>query len=314
MPSLKRPELPEGPKKELNDALHDLHWQAGQPSVRDLVGLVGGKVVAGRSRIHDAFCSDRLPAWGLIQILTEALASKIPGAEPAIEELRLHQLWLAASGHSTPHEATQQSASEMVIPSQELPWEIARPVLTMRVEWAHPAELKVDIRRGLRAWVDKALDDIGWPSYGDHRRNGSAGSSIILDDLTEPPTLTVGTFLATLDAEVNVLHSQYRHRHAPPINLRFMASYDPLTPGPAGSAHGLMDDLNAIWSTDIIAEVSSATAEYVSAVLCGMDVREGNIAGVWKHHSEDVDFTSGRRSVPFYYRTADSGDPWAPAF
>ncbi|MER6843161.1 hypothetical protein [Streptomyces platensis] len=99
MPKLKKPQLPEGPHGDLNDALHDLHLRAGLPSLRDLVDGVGDRV-AGKSRIHDAFSSDRLPAWGLLQLLVEAMVKTVPGSDLRAEESRLYQLWLAASGHS----------------------------------------------------------------------------------------------------------------------------------------------------------------------------------------------------------------------
>jgi hypothetical protein len=39
--ALPRPELPPGPRRELNDALHDLHHQAGWPSLRTLAAAAG---------------------------------------------------------------------------------------------------------------------------------------------------------------------------------------------------------------------------------------------------------------------------------
>ncbi len=98
MPRLKRPQLPAGSHRDLNDALHDLHLRAGLPSLRNLVDGVGDGV-AGKSRIHDAFSSGRLPAWGLLQLLVETMVKTAPGSDLGTEESRLYQLWLAASGH-----------------------------------------------------------------------------------------------------------------------------------------------------------------------------------------------------------------------
>ncbi|MGW6526689.1 hypothetical protein [Streptomyces venezuelae] len=76
-----------------------MHLRAGMPSLRDLADGIGHGV-AGKSRIHDAFSSDRLPAWGLLQLLVEAMVETIPGSDLRAEESQLHQLWVAASGHS----------------------------------------------------------------------------------------------------------------------------------------------------------------------------------------------------------------------
>ncbi|MEU3410510.1 hypothetical protein ABZ760_04430 [Streptomyces sp. NPDC006658] len=99
MPRLKKPPLPDGPHRDLNDALHSLHLRAGLPSLRDLADGIGDGV-AGKSRIHDAFASDRLPTWGLLQLLAEVMVKTIPGSHLEAEESLLYQLWLKASGHS----------------------------------------------------------------------------------------------------------------------------------------------------------------------------------------------------------------------
>ncbi|MGW4881276.1 hypothetical protein ACWEPI_32515 [Streptomyces sp. NPDC004262] len=67
--------------------------------MRDLADAIGDGV-AGKSRIHDAFSRDRLPTWGLLQLLAEVMVKTIPGSNLEAEESRLYQLWLAASGHS----------------------------------------------------------------------------------------------------------------------------------------------------------------------------------------------------------------------
>ncbi|MFF0966449.1 hypothetical protein ACWDQO_08395 [Streptomyces sp. NPDC003703] len=256
-----RPELPEGPKKELNDALHDLHFRSGLPSVRELVARVGGEV-AGKSRGHDAFSSERVPAWGLVDLLVEVLAEMTPGADQVREVQRIHQLWLAASGHTAPEQSAPPMLPEAKTPSAVPPSRrpapaaqpdaARRPVLAMRVEWVDPSDLQIDVRRRLRGLVDQALDDIGWPSKGKHRRNGSAGSTIVLDSLDESPSLTVGTFLSTLDNEVEYL----REPTAYPSNfrtaeLRFMALFDPAAP----DADELLEELKIIWSSDDVGKI-----------------------------------------------------------
>ncbi|SFG27515.1 hypothetical protein [Streptomyces mirabilis] len=317
MPSLKRPDLPEGPKKELNTALHELHLRAGLPSVRDLVRRVGGKVVSGRSRIHDAFSSERLPAWGLVQILVEALTKTIPGADPAHEERRLHQLWLKASGYPTLDQPTRQLAPESPQPRWESDYptaqELRRPVLAMRVEWAKPAELDVDTRRNLRGWVDRALDDIGRPADGEHRGNFSAGSTIVLNYHDESPNLTLGVFLAALDAEIEgLMRTSYMHSSFSAVDIRFMANFDPATVEPEAT----MDELDSIWSAEKIANLARQTNERISAVVHGIDIREGQLAGEWEEHYAEADFRVGQRGVQFYCRTSKANlkDPWSSPF
>ncbi|MGW5421608.1 hypothetical protein [Streptomyces sp. NPDC003943] len=56
-----------------------------------------GDGVASPSRIHDAFTKPRLPDWELLDVIVEALARKIPRADPTAEVERFHALWDAAS-------------------------------------------------------------------------------------------------------------------------------------------------------------------------------------------------------------------------
>ncbi|MFI6150539.1 hypothetical protein [Streptomyces sp. NPDC051109] len=101
MARLRRPELPVGPHSEFNTALHELHHRAGWPSVRVMMDEVGiGE--AGRSRIYDAFSSVRLPTWGLVELIAESLAKRVPGRSADAEPTLLHELWLAASGAPVP--------------------------------------------------------------------------------------------------------------------------------------------------------------------------------------------------------------------
>ncbi|MFB7260659.1 hypothetical protein ACFCXH_00600 [Streptomyces nojiriensis] len=194
MPGLKRPALPNGGLKDLNDALHELHRQAGQPSTRDLAKLIGPKV-ASKSRVHDAFSSDRLPSWGLIQVLAEALCGSVPGSDFATEEQRLHSLWLAATGAARDHSPSGEVSSEQTINSET---NEPAPVLALRIEWARPSDLSVRNRRALRNMVTDALSDIGYGESGPHRRDMSAGSVISVDTRREDPSLTTATVLSAL--------------------------------------------------------------------------------------------------------------------
>jgi tetratricopeptide (TPR) repeat protein len=89
MGALPRPDLPPGPHRELNDALHDLHHRAGRPSLRALAADVG----CSHTTVSHAFSSSRLPAWGTLELLVESMAGDV-GA--------FHDLWLAASAPGDP--------------------------------------------------------------------------------------------------------------------------------------------------------------------------------------------------------------------
>ena len=97
MPRLARARALTGDARVLNDALHELHEQAGLPSLSDMERMIGDGV-ASRSRIHEAFTQPRVPTWGLIELLVEQLAGKVPhGSSADIEVGRFHALWRAAS-------------------------------------------------------------------------------------------------------------------------------------------------------------------------------------------------------------------------
>jgi hypothetical protein len=83
MPALLRPDLAPGPHRDLVNALHDLHHEAGWPSLRSLAGAAG----CSHTTVSHVFSSPRLPAWGAVELLVEAM-----GGDPA----HFHGLWLAA--------------------------------------------------------------------------------------------------------------------------------------------------------------------------------------------------------------------------
>ncbi|MGW6016201.1 hypothetical protein [Streptomyces sp. NPDC055210] len=99
----KRPQLPEGPLKDLTDALHELHLRAGRPTLSDLARALEGGV--SRSRLHDALTSGRLPRWEVVDALVEVLGSRARGTAPEQELDRFHALWQRAvseAGHLEP--------------------------------------------------------------------------------------------------------------------------------------------------------------------------------------------------------------------
>ncbi|MFC4066732.1 trypsin-like serine protease [Actinoplanes subglobosus] len=105
MAQLTPPKIPDGPLQELNAALHDLHHAAGWPSLRTIRNQITPQsdgdqrarpYVASVARIHDVFSSPRLPAWGLLELIVESLATHAPGREAKIETARFHLLWRSA--------------------------------------------------------------------------------------------------------------------------------------------------------------------------------------------------------------------------
>ena len=84
MGALPRPDLPPGPGRDLNDALHDLHHRAGWSSLRALARETG----VSHTTISHVFSAPRLPTWGVVELLVEALRG---------DSSRFHDLWLAAS-------------------------------------------------------------------------------------------------------------------------------------------------------------------------------------------------------------------------
>ncbi|WP_327376495.1 hypothetical protein OG393_22595 [Streptomyces sp. NBC_01216] len=243
MPGLKRPNLPDGGLKDLNTALHDLHRRAGRPSTRDLAKLIGPRV-ASKSRVYDAFSSDRLPSWGLIQVLAEALCEFIPGSAFSEEEQRLHGLWLAATGADDNHAPSSQLSAERTIPS-EIEAPTPAPVLALRIEWARPSDLSVQNRRALRFIVTDALSDIGYGAEGAHRRDMSAGSVISVDARREDPSLTTATVLATLE---DSLHSSGIPGGYRGSTLRLLAHLGPCArPTVLDAQAQAIEELNELW-------------------------------------------------------------------
>ena len=70
-------------------ALHDLHHEAGWPSLRTLAGAAG----CSRTTVSPVFSAPRLPTWGVVELLVEAM-----GGDPTY----FHGLWLAAGTPEAP--------------------------------------------------------------------------------------------------------------------------------------------------------------------------------------------------------------------
>lgn len=131
MGALSRPDLPEGPLRTLFDDLHDLHHRAGWPSLRDLARAVG----TSRTTVSAAFSEPRLPRWGLLELLVEALRG---------DPVRFHDLWLAASGGASgpvPPPAASALPGPAVAVVRQLPPDV--PGFTGR------QDILADLSRGL---------------------------------------------------------------------------------------------------------------------------------------------------------------------
>src|SRR3954449_3772456 len=87
MGGLPRPDLSPGPQRELVLALHQLHHRAGWPSLRKLAAVVG----VSPTTVSGIFSTARLPTWGALELLVEALHGDVGEFE---------ELWFAAGSQS----------------------------------------------------------------------------------------------------------------------------------------------------------------------------------------------------------------------
>ena len=90
MSALPRPDLPAGPRRDLVEALHDLHHRAGWPSLRTLARQTG----VSHTTVSKVFSTSALPTWGTVELLVAAMGG---------DTQQFHGLWLAAS---TPSDST----------------------------------------------------------------------------------------------------------------------------------------------------------------------------------------------------------------
>jgi tetratricopeptide (TPR) repeat protein len=106
--ALPQPSLPPGPLADLFAALHDLHHQAGWPSLRRMAAEVG----CSHTTVSVAFSESRLPRWGLLELIVEALHGDPETFRP---------LWLRASASGPePAEPAIAPAARYVAP-RDLP-------------------------------------------------------------------------------------------------------------------------------------------------------------------------------------------------
>jgi len=84
--AIKREPTSSGPITNLFDRLHQIHLEAGEPSTRGIANNIGRGVISS-STVHNMFRGPRVPKWGFLELVVEALHGDI-------EEFRV--LWLAA--------------------------------------------------------------------------------------------------------------------------------------------------------------------------------------------------------------------------
>lgn len=95
---LARPELSDGARKDLSDALHDLLRRAGRPSTRDIAAALKDLLdpPPSHTRIHDLFTHRRLPHWELTMCVVQVLACRARGLDASAECDRFDRLWSLA--------------------------------------------------------------------------------------------------------------------------------------------------------------------------------------------------------------------------
>jgi tetratricopeptide (TPR) repeat protein len=109
---LPKPSVPDGPRRGLVDALHELHHRAGWPSLREMAKEAG----CSHTTVSAVFSSPVLPRWGLLELIVEMLGG---------DTERFRDLWLAASspGPVVPRAATVPDPREPS-PPRQLPGDV----------------------------------------------------------------------------------------------------------------------------------------------------------------------------------------------
>lgn len=90
MGELHQPDLEPGPHRDLIEALHRLHHEAGRPSLRAIARKAG----CSHTTVFHVFSHPRLPAWELLEVIVTALSG-----EPA----EFRKSWLAATSEGIRH-------------------------------------------------------------------------------------------------------------------------------------------------------------------------------------------------------------------
>jgi tetratricopeptide (TPR) repeat protein len=109
--ALPSPDLPAGSARALFDRLHELHHQAGWPSLREMAKQVG----CSHTTISAAFSEPRVPRWGLLELIVETL-----GGDTTV----FHQLWIAASRLPDTPPAAARAPGTPHRPPREVPADV----------------------------------------------------------------------------------------------------------------------------------------------------------------------------------------------
>ncbi|MFC7966117.1 hypothetical protein [Streptomyces cinereoruber] len=165
MPGFKRAEVPEGARRDFNDALHDRHAVAGLPSVRKIAGKIG-KGVISTGTIHRALSSPDLPIWGNVELIAEAL-NEISGRECRSGVDQLQALWLKASK----------------VPSVDEPPASGQPravqVIVLLIEWVNAPVLPFPTLATLRRFIDSTISGLCLRDLNLSRRDGNGETVLI---------------------------------------------------------------------------------------------------------------------------------------
>lgn len=95
----RRPQLGDGPLRDLNDALHTLHLWAGRPSLSEMYAALSdeAKKKISRSTLHAALASPAVPRRDTIDALVEILGTRARNTKPEEQLLRFDALWQRAA-------------------------------------------------------------------------------------------------------------------------------------------------------------------------------------------------------------------------
>ena len=121
----RRPDLPLGPLRDLNTALHELHGRSGYRSLRYIAKRIRdlyGSGAPSHTTIHKLFISPELPRPELTLWVVEVLAMTVRSLDPEQECDRIDALWqrafdhredLRRARHSAPAPAPHAAAPEV---------------------------------------------------------------------------------------------------------------------------------------------------------------------------------------------------------
>jgi uncharacterized protein YegL len=160
---LARPTLPDGPLKDLNDALRELLRRAGSPSLRVLeADIRRGRLLSvppSHSRIYDVFVRDRLPDCDLLSCLVQVIAERVqrldPRLSPMAEGERFYRLWLAA-------DEADRRRTESVVDTRQAAYDLAdRPILPLYLVSEESASMAGEPIAAINGSIVELHGDIG---------------------------------------------------------------------------------------------------------------------------------------------------------